>query len=235
MRLIEVNKQALAEEFETMTIADWIKANSIWIVFAVTILVLMYYIVKAIETFKKLKNLTYSNLTVGIHTVISRYNVDNFNKIYKELSKLKPDSYITEIAEERVELGTIGEEITPTLEDYSRAIDFLSQRIKEQQYNGISNITQSFRIQYYELVKKILKEKRQILPCYAGFISAQLTPDGEVWACCIKAESLGNLRQVNYDFKKVWFSDKAQKIRKVIRQKKCFCPLANASYTNMLL
>lgn len=187
------------------------------------------------QTFEKLKKLNYSNLTVGIHTVISKYNVNNFHEIYEELNRLNPDSYITEIAEERVELGTIGQEIAPSAQDYSKAIGFLSKRIKEGHYNGISNITQAFRIQYYELVKKTLREKRQILPCYAGFISAQISPDGEVWACCIKAESMGNLRQVNYDFKKVWFSNEAQKIRKPIREKRCFCPLANASYTNMLV
>lgn len=190
---------------------------------------------KTIETFKKLKKLDYPNLTIGIHTVISKYNVKNFCKIYEELNRLNPDSYITEIAENRVELGTIDEEIAPSVEDYSKAVDFLSHRIKEQKYNGISNITQAFRIQYYELVKKTLKEKRQILPCYAGFISAQIAPDGNVWACCIKAESMGNLRQTDYDFKKVWFSDEAQRIRKSIKEKQCFCPLANAGYTNMLL
>jgi len=190
---------------------------------------------RVIETFEKLKKINYSNLTVGIHTVISRYNVHNFREIYEELNRLNPDSYITEIAEERVELGTIGQGIAPSIEDYSEAINFLSERIKEQHYSGISTITQAFRLQYYELVKKILKEKRQILPCYAGFISAQIAPDGEVWACCIKAESMGNLSQANYDFRKVWFSEEAQNIRRSIREKQCFCPLANASYTNMLV
>jgi hypothetical protein len=46
---------------------------------------------------------------------------------------------------------------------------------------------------------------------------------------------MGNLRETKYDFKKVWFSNKAQRIRNPIRDKKCFCPLANASYTNMLV
>ncbi len=190
---------------------------------------------KAVETLKRLKSLNHSNLTVGIHTVISRYNVHNFSKIYQELSRLNPDSYITEIAEERVELGTVGKEIAPSPEEYAKAVDFLSGRIKHQDYNGISTITQAFRLQYYDLVKKILRDNKQILPCYAGYISAQIAPDGEVWACCIKAESMGNLREVNYDFRRLWFSDKAKKIRRAIRERKCFCPLANASYTNMLL
>ncbi len=190
---------------------------------------------KAIETFNRLKGLNYTNLTVGIHTVISRFNVHNFPHIFEELNRFQPDSYITEIAEERIELGTMGEEIAPALEDYAKAIDFLCERIKHQQYDGISVITQAFRLQYYGLVKKILQQKKQVLPCYAGFISAQIAPDGQVWACCVKAASMGNLREVDYDFERVWFSKKAQRVRKPIREKKCFCPLANASYTNMLL
>jgi hypothetical protein len=46
---------------------------------------------------------------------------------------------------------------------------------------------------------------------------------------------MGNLRDVNYNFEKIWFSNQAEKIRNPIRDKKCFCPLANASYTNMLV
>jgi len=190
---------------------------------------------KVTETFNRLKKLPYPNLTVGIHSVISKYNVKNFQKIYEKLNRLKPDSYITEIAEERVELGTIGEDISPSIEDYYQAVDFLSKKITEKNHKGISNITQAFRIKYYDLAKRILKEKRQILPCYAGFISGQIAPNGDVWACCIKADSMGNLRDVNYNFEKIWFSNQAEKIRNPIRDKKCFCPLANASYTNMLV
>ena len=53
--------------------------------------------------------------------------------------------------------------------------------------------------------------------------------------CCIKAQPIGSLREVAYDFRKVWFSDKADKIRESIKKGECHCPLANAAYTNMLL
>lgn len=192
---------------------------------------------KAVETFEKLKGLKAGrcpNLNVGIHTVISRYNVAGFPEIYEELSKLKPDAYITEIAEERAELGTIGEDITPSAATYSRAIDYLCGRIREDESRGISGVTQAFRLQYYRMVKRVLVEERQILPCYAGWLSAQIAVDGDVWACCVKGESMGNLREVDYDFGKVWFSKRAEAIRNDVREGECFCPLANASYTNML-
>ena len=44
-----------------------------------------------------------------------------------------------------------------------------------------------------------------------------------------------NLRSVDYDFKRVWFSKEADTIRASIKAKECHCPLANASYTNMLM
>lgn len=191
---------------------------------------------RAMTTYRALKELTtrYPNFTLGIHTVISRFNVDNFPVIYEHLQRLAPDSYITEIAEERVELNTIGTHITPSPGQYTHAINFLSDQIKRRDFSGVSKITQSFRLEYYELVKKTLRARTQVIPCYAGIVSVQISPQGDVWPCCIRADVMGNLREHHYDFRQVWHSAEAARIRKSIKQKECFCPLANASYTNIL-
>jgi MoaA/NifB/PqqE/SkfB family radical SAM enzyme len=189
---------------------------------------------KVCTTFSKLKSLSYENLSIGIHTVISKYNVNNIPEIYTRLHSLNPDSYITEIAEEREELQTIGSGITPALADYERAIDYLIEQLRKEKFNKIGKITKVFRLEYYKMVKKILKEKRQIIPCYSGFASAQIAPDGDVWMCCVKAQAIGNLRDSGYSLKKIWRSAKAQMARLSIKNKECYCPLANAAYTNML-
>ncbi len=54
------------------------------------------------QTYDALRLLKLPNLTLGIHTVISKFNVKRFPQIYDELIKWKPDSYITEVAEERI-------------------------------------------------------------------------------------------------------------------------------------
>jgi len=189
---------------------------------------------KAIETFKKLKSIDASNLSIGIHTVISKYNVKRIPHIYEVLQHLKPDSYITEIAEERVELGTIGSSISPAYDDYVYAIDFLINKLNQEGFSKVGKIARAFRIEYYKLVKKIIKDRYQVIPCYAGSASAQIAPDGDVWSCCTRAESFGNLRKVDYDFGKIWFSERANILRKSIKDRECYCPLANAGYTNML-
>ena len=189
---------------------------------------------KAVTTFKALKRLKLPNLSLGIHTVISRYNVDIITDIYTALRGLEPDSYITEIAEERVELDTIGTGITPATEQYARAADFLIDQLRREHFNRMGRLTRVFRMEYYRLVKRILQEHRQVIPCYAGFASAQIAPNGDVWMCCIRAEPIGNLKQADYRFKDVWFSAKAQEQRRSIKAGECYCPLANAGYTNML-
>jgi MoaA/NifB/PqqE/SkfB family radical SAM enzyme len=190
---------------------------------------------KVISTFHKLKALKIANLSVGIHTVISRFNVDSFYSVANELMRLEPDSYISEIAEERVELDTVGLDITPGRVAYKSAIDYLIHRIKNEKYKGMNKITMAFRIEYYNLVKEIMRDEVQVIPCYAGLASCQIAPDGDVWSCCVKAKSLGNLRDTKYKFGKVWWSKEAKKDRKSIHNKECWCPLANAYYTNMLM
>ena len=190
---------------------------------------------KIVNTYNKLKKLKKKNLSIGIHTVISKFNVKDFSYIANTLMEKNPDSYITEIAEERNELDTMNSDITPDQLSYRSAIDFLIHRIKNGKFKGMNKITQGFRIEYYNLVKSILRDKKQVIPCYSGIASAQISPDGDIWSCCIKANSLGNLRNHDYDFKRIWFGRRAQKERKTIINKECYCPLANASYTNMLM
>lgn len=189
----------------------------------------------AVDTFKKLKKLPYPNLSVGIHTVISRFNITDFSSISSQLMDLKPDSYITEIAERREELHNQDLDISPNQTAYKSAVDFLVHRIKHNTYRGLAKITQAFRIEYYNLVKNVLRDQTQPIPCYAGIASVQISPDGEVWSCCIKAKSLGFLRKSGYDLKKIWWTPALEAERRSIANKECYCPLANAAYTNMLL
>ncbi len=192
---------------------------------------------RAMRTYAGLKVLKgrYKNFTLGVHTVISNFNVDEFEHIYAFVrDELKPDSFISEIAEERVELDTVGMGITPPIQKYQPVIERLQEGIRKAEFNGVSRITQAFRDRYYDIVKRTLVEHRQVIPCLAGVASAQIAPNGDVWTCCIRAESVGNLREHGYDFRSVWTTAHADELRRSIKAGECYCPLANASYTNML-
>jgi hypothetical protein len=46
---------------------------------------------------------------------------------------------------------------------------------------------------------------------------------------------MGNLREHDYDFGSVWKTSRAGELRRSIKAGECYCPLANAAYTNMLM
>ncbi len=192
---------------------------------------------RAMRTYTGLKALKerYKNFTLGVHTVISNFNLDEFPNIYAFVrDELKPDSFISEIAEERVELDTVGMGITPPLERYQQVIERLQAGQRKAEFSGVSRVTQAFRDRYYDMVKRTLAEQRQVIPCMAGVASAQIAPNGDVWTCCIRAEAVGNLRAHAYDFRATWTTVKANELRRSIKAGECYCPLANAAYTNML-
>ena len=81
----------------------------------------------------------------------------------------------------------------------------------------------------------MLYERTQVIACYAGWASAHIAPNGDIWSCCIRAEPVGNLRETNYDLAPIWYGERMAALRKSIYDKECACPMANASYANMLL
>lgn len=174
------------------------------------------------------------NLTLGIHSVVSVFNVNDLDELIEYADQSGADQFITEIAEPRVELDTVGLPITPDKKDYGEAIDKLIAHIEKKPYKGIARITEVFRSEYYRFVKRVLDEEDQVMSCYAGWASAQIYADGTVWPCCVRADDLGNLRDVKYDFKEIWFGEKIKEVRRSIAAKECHCPLANAAYTTML-
>ncbi len=180
---------------------------------------------------------TYAHVVLGVHTVISKFNVGRIPDIEREARAIfRPDSYIAEVAEKRVELKTIDKDITPDPADYRRAVAHLRNAIRaHRSTHPVARLVESLRLEYYELSARILEQGRQVIDCYAGWASAQLAPDGHVWGCCVRAESLGNVRDHGYDFGAVWFGPKADAFRASVRAHECACPLANASYTNLLL
>ena len=193
------------------------------------------------DTFKRLKGLKkeFPNLSIGIHSVISRYNIDHVLKLYEFVKMLNPDSYISEVAEKRTELFNINSDIIPDLSLYAKTINIISEKVKEDYLESkgfIQKVIQAFRITYYQAITQKPWIHGQIIPCYAGYASFQITPYGDVWPCCILGynKPMGNLREVDYNFKKVWFSEKAGAVRKYIKGGNCACPLANAHYTNIL-
>ena len=185
-----------------------------------------------LDTYERVRKLKeeFPRFQLGIHTVISKYNIGDAVDVYEFAKGLAPDSYITEVAEHRTELFNSDDDITPDADSYERFAVELSKHIRDDYLGAkknVSKLTKGFRLEYYRLAAQTLRENRQIIPCYAGYASCQITPFGDVWPCCILGYDtpMGNLREVDYEFKKIWHSKKAQEVRKHVREKNSACPL----------
>ena len=192
---------------------------------------------KLLRMYKDVKKLKkkYENLIVGVHTVLSKWNIDHIPKLYTYVkNKLKPDQYIAELAENRKELQNLGEKIAPPSEKAAKILEFLSQKTQEERWEKISRLTKIFRIKYYNYVKNLLLKRQEYITSYAGFASVHLTPLGEVWDCAVEGNELGKLEEFDYNFKKLWKSKKAEAVRRKVK-KTHKCILANEFYSNALL
>jgi MoaA/NifB/PqqE/SkfB family radical SAM enzyme len=87
--------------------------------------------------------------------------------------------------------------------------------------NKIKAFLVTNKIKYqYNIYAQILKYKRMPFKCQAGNIIAVLEPNGDVKLCEL-TDTIGNVRNNNYDFRKTLFSDQANDMRKII--KRCAC------------
>ncbi|MFH0861372.1 MAG: radical SAM protein [Candidatus Altiarchaeota archaeon] len=57
---------------------------------------------------------------------------------------------------------------------------------------------------YLKSVKDYLKEGVTPLPCKAASVSCFISPDGTVYPCSIWDKPLGNLKEVDYEFRRIW-------------------------------
>jgi len=105
-----------------------------------------------------------------------------------------------------------------------RLIDSYSEGGRLDGYrNGYLSVLNAKNRISRRMIEKTIKENRYLTPCFAGSLSGVLSANGDVYPCELSREKIGNVKDFDYNFKALWTSDKADKIRKQIAETKCFC------------
>jgi len=60
---------------------------------------------------------------------------------------------------------------------------------------------------------------KQMIPCFSGFHSFTLSPEGDVFPCLVFNAKIGNIREE--DFQQIWKSQRARETRKKIAKGNC--------------
>lgn len=196
---------------------------------------------KAIKTIKHLKDLKkiYQKINIGIIITFTNENQKKFKDILKEIYLMtKPDNISINLVrgdpKQKVNLDL-------DLNLYREAVKYRDSLFYENKMSGHSKfkgnrLATAGRILLNELVYKTYKSNKYSTPCYAGNLSGVMYPEGDVYPCEILDEShkIGNIRDFDLDFKKLWLSDKAKKEVEFVRKTKCFCTHECFNIVNIL-
>ncbi len=192
---------------------------------------------KTIAYLKELEQ-NHPNFHLELGTVVSKFNVDHLEKIEDYVHSLEIQSYRNEVAEQRAEFYNLGDPITPDAATYEHLMQSFAAKIRKNLGNKrqLAKVTEALRLAYYDLATRILREKRQVIPCYGGISNIHINYDGGVWPCCVLGynKEMGSLRDNNYDVQLILRSNQARSVRQYIKDGNCACPLANQSYSNIL-
>ena len=190
----------------------------------------------AVDTFHHLRIEQPSNLHVGFHTVISRYNADRIPDLIKYVTGFRPDAHGLEVAQSRAELNVAHRRLAPSAARFRELMPHLLHAMDAgARPTPVLRSRRALRARYYELAARVLEKQRQPIPCFAGFASAYITPGGDLWACPMAGQCMGRLADARGDFPGVWRSAQADSVRAPIARGKCHCALANALLTSMML
>lgn len=183
---------------------------------------------KALEIYYKIKDLTTQNprLSIEIITVMSLFNQNKLDEFYDfVIGELKPTSVnLVPVRGEPKDTMSLDIDIG-IYEKLIRRLqkEFLSQKISGYNNFSFSEYTLALRILSPALAAKIIKTRKYQTPCYAGSLSGVLYSNGDLFACELLDKKIGNIRETDYDFNKLWFSNQGRELRKYIKKTKCFC------------
>lgn len=193
---------------------------------------------RALETIEALKKLKkdFKNLNVGTVTTCNTENQKEMKDLALFLrDKIKPDNISINLIRGKPSSAGLGN-IDP-----KHYFDFV--KIQKEGWArgdfGYLNLFGRIFLLRRELLQKqiisaIFREDRYVIPCLAGTISCVMTETGDLYPCEILNRKIGNIKDTDYDFRKLWYSREAEKIREFIKNTRCYCTYECAITSNIL-
>lgn len=188
---------------------------------------------KVIETAKKTKPLMdqYPNFNIVLRTVVTKTNYKELEELADYIDKEVGIMHDFEIVRAPSLSGVpyhLSESADPKdktvlvsdkdiKEIYKVLKKIIKKRSKKSILDKLRQATQ-LGMMYYNV--EILKKRKHFFHCMAGEDVCTIYPNGDLTLCELM-KPVGNLREHNFDFYKVWDNEKAMQQRKHV--KNCFC------------
>ncbi|MEF9426062.1 MAG: hypothetical protein L0956_02400 [Candidatus Mariimomonas ferrooxydans] len=195
---------------------------------------------KTMQTYTALGELLekYPNFDLGINTVFCSENQDHMDEIIEFVNKMdKVKTHTVSLVRGEVSDKKLKD---VDIEKYHNTIKKLESNLK----NRISSIYR-FRgarlkaaqdILQRSLIYETVIQKRQLIPCYAGRLNLVLTETGDLYPCesFTPGMKIGNVRQSDFNLKRLLSTARAKEVIHSIQENGCFCTHECYFMTNIL-
>lgn len=194
---------------------------------------------KAMSTYRLLEPLLdhYPNFELGINTVFCADNQDTMDEIIDFVGALNNVGTHT-ISMVR---GNLSDKHYKQIDyrKYDRAIVRLEKNLRNRTANVYrfrgARLKAAQDILQRRLIHETAIAEDRMIPCYAGRANLVLTESGEVYPCEILTKSFGNIRDYDFDMKRLVQTDNARAVLDSISREECYCTHECYFITNILL
>ncbi len=178
----------------------------------------------------------YPNFDLGINTVFCSENQDRMDEIIDFVQGLE------HIRTHTVSLvrGNLSHAHYKGVDyaKYRRAMEKLEKNLKHRtssiyRFKG-ARLKAAQDILQRRMIYRTALEQTRLTPCYAGRLNLVLTETGGVYPCETLTESFGNVRNFDYDLRRVMRNDPAQAVMRSIQDNRCHCTHECYFMTNIL-
>jgi len=185
---------------------------------------------KVLETYHLLNNLKgkYPQLKIHFNSVVSSFNKESVEELISFVkSNLKNDGHAINVARGDTREAQAKEVSVNLLKKIYSLRPKRKGSFFQRMLEARASLVKEFTI-------RIIKENRMPLTCLAGKKMLILSETGIVYPCEILNMPFGNLRENNYNIKKLLNSKKSKKILRFIKDKKCHCTFECAISNSIL-
>lgn len=178
----------------------------------------------------------FPNLIVHTLTTVMRENQERILEIHEELKRIfEPDGASYNYCRG----NPLDPEQTEVDPERYRALrerleaDYESGALQAKGLSGYSAANHLLDQRIRETVERTVTEQRAQFSCVSGRLAGVIYSTGDVVECETKNSPLGNLRDVDYNFRRLWFSDEADKVAAEAANG-CFCTHECGHYSSTI-
>lgn len=180
---------------------------------------------ETIAALRKLKQ-RYRHFDVGVMTTVSRGNQHQVEEISADVQEMNPDGEWLVNITRGAPRDPQAVDVDP--EAYRTAQALIDRRVAAKEYRGHSGHWTAGWLSAKNAVRRqvildIIAGQREGGGCAAGSIGGVIYSDGRVGPCEMLDESLGNLRDFDFDLDALWQSERAREVRRIIQETHCQC------------